>query len=152
MDRVTLNRMRKTTQVKEAYAAFIGFAGNVAPVPNLKKLNEMLADEQGVQIIEVNKSTMIEKSGVQTSVKGWTAGAVTFTTTLELGSLVYGELAEKTSPVDGVAYETADDFILVSKYRKNDPLQEFTSAQALVLPVLENVGAIYILDSTTKAA
>lgn len=148
MDRNTIANFRKSTQVKESYASFVGFIGSTIPVPNLKKVNEMLSDEFGVQIIEINKSVRTEKNGVQTSVKPWASGQVTFVTSLDLGTVTFGELAEKSSPVDGVAYETADEYILVSKYRKNDPLREFTSVQAMVLPVLQNTGAIYMLDST----
>ena len=151
MDRATISAFRKATQVKEAFAAFQGFSGSSIVVPTLKKANEMLNDEFGVQIVEVNKSVNIETAGNQVSTKPWTAGAVTFATGTDLGLLVYAELAESTSPVNGVAYETADDYALVSKYRKNDPLQEVTAVQALVVPVLQNVGALYILDSLTAA-
>lgn len=147
MDRNTIAKFRQSTQVKEAYASFVGFIGSTIPIPNLKKVNEMVADEFGIQIIEVNKSVRTESNGVQTSVKPWAAGQVTFVTTLDLGTLTFGELAEASSPVDGVAYETSDNFILVSKYRKNDPLREFTSVQAMVLPVLQNTGALYFLDT-----
>jgi hypothetical protein len=64
-----------------------------------------------------------------------------------VGSLVYGILAEQENPVAGVEYQQVDSFILVSKYSKNDPLREFTSSQALVLPVIENVGSIYLMDT-----
>lgn len=148
MDRSTIANFRKSTQVKEMYSSFVGFIGSTIPIPNLKKVNEMLADEFGVQIIEVNKSIRTEKNGIQTSVKPWAAGQCTFVSTLDLGTVTFGELAEASSPVDGVAYETSDEYILVSKYRKNDPLREFTSVQAMVLPVLQNTGAIYFLDST----
>lgn len=147
MDRNTIANFRKTTQVKEMYASFVGFIGSTIPIPNLKKINEMVSDEFGFQVIEVNKSVRTEKNGTQTSVKPWAAGAVTFVTTLDLGTVTFGELAEKSSPVDGVAYEVSDEYVLVSKYRKNDPLREFTSVQAMVLPVLQNTGAIYMLDS-----
>ncbi|MFQ8804115.1 MAG: hypothetical protein ACLR8Y_02025 [Alistipes indistinctus] len=43
-------------------------------------------------------------------------------------------------------YSTVDDYKLISKYSTTDPLQEFTSGQALVLPVIENVDQIYSLD------
>ena len=45
-------------------------------------------------------------------------------------------------------YATVDRYKLISKYSKNDPLQEFTSGQALVLPVIENVDQIYVIDCT----
>ena len=60
--------------------------------------------------------------------------------------MVWGTLAEVTNPVAGVIYSTVDEYKLISKYSKNDPLQEFTSGQALVLPVIENVDQIYSLD------
>ena len=41
-----------------------------------------------------------------------------------------------------------DKYKLISKYSKNDPLQEFTSGQALVLPVIEDVDTIYVIDCT----
>ena len=57
-------------------------------------------------------------------------------------------MAEEGTPVGGgVEYAKVDDYILISKYSKNDPLQEFTSSQALVLPVIENVDEIYVLDT-----
>jgi hypothetical protein len=60
--------------------------------------------------------------------------------------LSYGRLAEEAHPVENVVYQKVDDYILVSKYHKNDPLQEFTSSQALAVPVIDNVESIYILN------
>jgi hypothetical protein len=48
----------------------------------------------------------------------------------------------------GVTYQSADEYILASRYSTNDPLREFTSSQAMVVPILNNVDAIYSLDST----
>ena len=47
-------------------------------------------------------------------------------------------------------YSTVDSYKLISKYSKNEPsLQEVTSGQALILPVIEDVDQIYML--TTKS-
>ena len=46
----------------------------------------------------------------------------------------------------GVEYATVDTFKLISKYSINEPLQEWTSGQALALPVIEGVDQIYMLD------
>jgi hypothetical protein len=35
---------------------------------------------------------------------------------------------------------------MISKYGTNDPVREFTSSQALVLPVIDNVDSIYLMD------
>lgn len=64
-----------------------------------------------------------------------------------VGRLIYGALAEETNPVAGVVYQKVDDFILLSKFSKNDPLREFTTSQAIALPVIDNVDEIYTLDS-----
>jgi hypothetical protein len=60
-------------------------------------------------------------------------------------------LAEETHQSKSVDYQKVDDFILVSKYHKNDPIREFTSSQALALPVINNVDSIYILDTKEVA-
>ena len=50
-------------------------------------------------------------------------------------------------------YATVDQYKLISKFSKTDPLQEFTNGQALVLPVIEDVDQIYVLDcNETKSA
>ena len=56
--------------------------------------------------------------------------------------------AEATRPVNGVTYQTADNAILVSRYSTNDPLREFTSSQAMIVPIISNVDMIYTVDST----
>ena len=55
-------------------------------------------------------------------------------------------MAEATNPVNGVEYTTVDEYKLISRYSKTDPLREFTSGQAICLPVIENVDQIYSLD------
>ena len=51
-------------------------------------------------------------------------------------------------PVSGVAYQTADNYILVSKYRVNRPaLKEFTTSQARVALFISNPERIYTLDT-----
>lgn len=75
-----------------------------------------------------------------------------FTCDEKLGSLVWTNTAEVTRRVAGVEYQVADEFILLSKYSKNDPLREFTSSQAMVVPIINNVDRIYTLDSKTIQA
>ena len=43
-------------------------------------------------------------------------------------------------------------YILVSKFSKNDPLEEFTKAEARVLPVVTQVDRIWQLDTTEVQA
>lgn len=117
-------------------------------VPTSKAFQEAFEDEFGYGIQIINRTVVFEKNGKQHSVKPWNNDRLVFRCSEVVGSLVWGTLAEATSPVEGVKYATVDKYKLISKYSKNDPLQEFTSGQALVLPVIEDVDQIYVIDCT----
>ena len=149
MDRATFNNFAKTTQVKEYYAFSVSFAGTASQIPSLSKVNEFLKDTFGFTIEIIERSVRYEKNGVQTVATPWATGIVIGICSEELGLLQWARLAEADFPVDGVTYQTADDYILVSKYRSNQPsLAEWTSSQSRVVPVLTNVDQIYKIDST----
>lgn len=140
----------------EEVRAYFAFAlngtsvANTANVPILDRtqLEQILSRKYNVSLTRVNRSVRTEKNGKQTSVKPWKTGSATFVCDENVGDLVWTNTAEASRPVNGVDYQTANDFILVSKYRKNDPVREFTSSQARVVPVITNVDRIYTLDST----
>ena len=152
MDRNTFNLFKANAQVKEQYAFYLGYTGsNVPAVPSIEKANEFLSANQGVEIMVIDRPVQVEKDGKRKSVNPWEAGAVVFLTDMMVGTLTYGKLAEETFQDKSVDYQKVDDFILVSKYHKNDPIKEFTSAQALAIPVINNVDSIYIMDTTEAA-
>lgn len=149
------NLIRKSDEAKELVANFDGklvTSDAKLPVPTVKKFNEAFADEYfGIQFKVVDRTVKIEIDGKVKNLKPWNEDKIIFLTSDdEVGALVYGTLAEETNPVDGVNYSKANEYVLVSKYSKNDPLQEFTSAQSLCLPVIENVDQIYQLDITEQ--
>jgi len=152
MDKTAFNNFKKATQVLQLFAANIGFSGANIPTPNLRQINEALNESHSVTIKVIDRSIRFEKNGVQTSLHPWVDGAVTFLTTENVGRLVYGQLAEEVHQAKQVDYQKVDDYILLSKYHKVDPLAEFTSSQALALPVLDDPGAMYFLDSKTVQA
>lgn len=155
MDRATFKSFRNSPQVKIYFASSIGISASAdyIPTPNLDQINSFLSDDLGVQIIIINKSISYEKNGVTTSVKPFAKDTVVFLNSLNVGSLVWGrlsamarlEMLRKTSD-----REVVDDYILVSKYSEDEPLREFTKSEALVVPVLDNVDSIFILN--TKSA
>lgn len=149
LDRVTARAMLNTAQVKQAYGFFVGFNGdnNNLQAPALDRWNQYMAAEYGFTFEIIERSVVTEKNGIRTSHKPWSEGKVIFLTSDNVGDLVYSFVAEMLSPDKSVTYQVADDMVLVSKYRKNDPLTEFTSSQARVLPVLANVDSIYQLDA-----
>lgn len=147
----TYNKLRQTQWAKELVANYRGQVytnpANLA-VPTASAFDEAFADDNnGITFLKIDRSVIVEKNGARKSIKPWSANKLIFLTSEEVGALVWGTLAEKTNPVAGVVYTTIEDYKLMSKYSKNDPLQEWTSGQALVLPVIENVDQIYSLDS-----
>jgi hypothetical protein len=153
MDRTTFNNMAKTTEGKAVWASFAGFAGSNLTTPTLSQMNLAVNDRYGFQIEIVDRTVKIERNGVRTNQKPWKPGAVVFLTDLNVGSYVYARLAEQDSPVGGVNYQLADDFILVSKYSMNRPaLMEVTNSQSRVVPVIDNPYGIFTLDSTITAS
>lgn len=146
------NAIRQTQWAKELVANYRGqtvVEGTKLPVPTASLFDEAFADDNnGTKFLKVDRTVISEKNGKRKPYKPWNANKIIFLTTEEVGALVWGTLAEKTNPVSGVVYSTVDEYKLISKYSKNDPLQEFTSGQALVLPVIENVDQIYSLDIT----
>lgn len=151
LNRKTLNEIRKATSVKEAYAGYLGIGYTNAtklPTPNLNGLNDMLEADKGVQLVVIDKSIVREVNGKRTSTSAWTDDRVTFLPTLNVGRLVHSASVEEDRPVEGVAYQKSD-FVLLSKYRKNDPVREFTASQAFAVPVLDVAGEMHILDTAT---
>lgn len=148
----TYDKLKATREARELVANYNGqtFTPQTSlPVPTSSKFNEAFADDNGgVQFQVVNRSVNIEKNGKAQAVKPWNDNKVIFTVGGELGAVVWGTLAEAANPVPSVIYQTLDQYKLISKYSITDPLREFTAAQALVLPVIENVDQIYVIDIT----
>lgn len=110
---------------------------------------DALQNEYGAKFQIVNSTFKVEdKAGNRKSIVPYAEANVVGVPSAEsVGRLVYGTLAEETKPVAGVSYEKSGSYILVSKYSKNDPLREFTTSQALVLPVIDGADGIYILHA-----
>ena len=128
---------------------------SLLPVPSRETMLEAMTDEYGATFRIVDSTFKIEKpDGSHVSVKSWEEANIIGLPGENVGRLVYGTLAEETNPVAGVNYQKSGSHILVAKYSKTDPLEEFTTAQALAIPVIDGVDGIYILhaDSTTKVS
>lgn len=169
MDDVALNNFYKSQQVREQYAFGAGFVGDKIPVLGFAQAAEAVSKKwSGVTLHRVARKVKTELNGVKANHNPWQQGMVVFTCNEMLGDLVWTDCAEASRPVAGVSYTTVgnttatvtdgtntagvDEYILTSQYRKNDPWQEITSAQAMVVPIVNNVDQIYTLDSTIVQA
>jgi hypothetical protein len=150
MATAAFDKIRNSEEGKQLSANYRGLVVVDAaqyPIPSREQMTQALADEfSGVKIVLVDRTIVVEKNGVKHSIRPFGTGKLVFLPTENVGRLVYGTLAEETNPVSGVLYSKANSYTLVSKYSKNDPLREFTSSQAMVLPVIDNVDLIYTLD------
>lgn len=149
MDDVALRNFYASKEVREQYAfnnnVTVG-AGTV-PVLDFEKAGQVLQTKFGVTLHRVARTIKTELNGKKNNHTPWQQGMVVFTCDEMLGSLVWTNTVEATRLVGGVQYQSADDYILLSKYSTNDPLREFTSSQAMVVPIIDNVDRIYTLDS-----
>ncbi len=121
-------------------------------LPDLATLNQWLKarPEYGCEIHIVDRRIVKERNGKREVINPWKEGMVVLTTSPNVGKLVYSSLAEMNHPVAGVSYEKVDDYILTSKFRENNPLGEFTSSQAMVLPVICDVDKIYVINTKER--
>lgn len=121
--------------------------------PTRAAMIEALGAEFGAEFRVVDSSFIVEEAdGTRKAIKPWEQANVVGLTTDKVGRLVYGRVAEETNPVDGVVYEKSGSFILVSKFSDNEPLQEFTTAQAFVLPVIDGGNDVYVLHTDAESS
>lgn len=141
-----LNQMRKAKETID----------NVSPESKVDtpvsktRLIEFLKDEKDLTVIEVKRKVTIEKDGKRTETDPWKEGAVVFMNSTKVGNLVWSRVAEMDYPVDGVNYQTVDDYILVSKFRETNPLKESTMSQSMSVPIITQVNGIHTLDTKKK--
>lgn len=151
LSKTAYNKIRKTRWAKELVANYKDLTYNEEtklPVPSVNNFNQAVEDEKGLTFLVVDRSISIEKNGNNKSSKPFNPDKLIFLPSAEnVGSLVWATLAEASRPVEGVKYSVVDKYKLISRYSVTDPaFAEFTKGQALVLPVIENVDAIYTID------
>ena len=146
-----LTKIRKTRWARELVADYkeqVYTDATKLPVPTQKTFLEAFDNEYGFGFIVIDRSILCEKNGRDVPVKPFNADRIIFLPNSDTdGSLVYGTLAEMTHPSENVNYSTLEEYKLISRLRITDPsFAEVTKGQAMVLPVIEDVDGIYILD------
>ncbi len=145
------NYLRKSEQAKLLAATFAGqviTAKSLLPEPSRSAFLDALSDEFGATFHIVNSVFKVQNpDGTETPIRPWAEANIVGVPEEVVGRLVYGTLAEETNPVADVSYTKSGSYILVSKYSKTDPLEEFTAAQALCLPVIDGGDSIYLLTA-----
>lgn len=147
----------------------MNFVGDKIPALGFDQAKETIGKKwAGVTLHRVARQVKTELNGKKQNHTPWQAGMVVFTCNEKLGDLVWTDCVEASRPVAGVAYASVgntaatvlnganqsgvDEYILTSQYRENDPFREFTSSQAMAVPIISNVDQIYTLDTKTVQA
>lgn len=146
MSDVTFDKLASNQQTRENFAFSQGFVGTTIPTPDLEQINALMQRKFGLTIVVVDRTVTTERDGVRTIHTPWATDNVIFLTSPKVGKLAYGILAEETRKSPKVMYEKSGSFILLKKWSTEEPFSEFTSSQALALPVINNVSSIYLLN------
>lgn len=152
MDSETLAIILESQDAADLYAKYSNSFMGASFSPNAEQLNAATQREWGYVIEEVERVSRYQINGVDFDENPWEPGQIVGINNERLGDVVWSDLAEKNAPVAGVRYQTADDYILVSKYRLNRPsLKEITNSQARAVPVISDVAQIFKYDTTANA-
>lgn len=153
MKRSTFQKIIQSPQFKEYFAFGKGFVGSNVTIPTFEQANSVFSEQFGFTVSFTDRVMNTERNGKRTVINPWKDGMITITAEENIGNLVWTDLAEAGSPVAGVNYQTADGYILVSKYSTVRPsFAEFTTSQAMALPIISKVDKIYQLDTNTIQA
>lgn len=153
IDRPTWNAILQTDEAKNIYAAWLGVVTGAPVSIPVDRFNEAVRANYGFGFEIVERTCRYQINGVNTDVVPWEAGQVIALNNTNVGALVWSFLAEAQRPVSGITYQTADQFILASKYHTRKPsYAEVTSSQSRAVPVIAAVNQIYKLDSTQTAS
>lgn len=152
MSDTAFDRLAENEQTRENFAFSQNFVGSNIPTPDFTQVNDLMKRKFGLAIVVVDRTVVTERDGVRTVNTPWAVDNVLFLTSMNVGELTYGILAEETRKSPKVMYEKSGSYILLKKWSTDEPFAEFTSSQALVLPVINNVGSIYLLNSEEATA
>lgn len=152
-DKFWFDNFCKNEQARQQFAFLQGFVGNKIPNLTNEQVSAVMQNKFGFSVELVDRAIKTEANGIKTVQRPWAEGTIVFVCDNQVGNLVWTRSVEMNHPVAGVSYETADDYILVSKYRVNRPsLREYTASQARVVPVIANPDRIYTLNIKTVQA
>lgn len=154
MSKKYFNLFRKSRQGKELAATYqkrIFSKTTVLPVPSRSEFLDALADEYGAEFRLVSSSFRVQRNDGETvAVHPWEEANIVGLPSEKVGRVVYGTLAEETNPVAKVDYQKSGSYLLISKFSDNNPLEEWTTGQAMALPVIDGAESIYLLKANVQ--
>lgn len=147
MDDATASNLLSNAQIRESHAFNLNFVGQNVPNLDNDQLAAVFKKKFNLTLLIVERQIVTERDGVKTIQTPWEANKVVLLPSMKVGKVIYGILAEDTRRKPSITYTKVDNFILLKKWSTDEPFSEYTSSQALVVPVINNVGDIYVINS-----
>lgn len=144
-------KFRATTQVKSFLQGFFTTGRvNQGFAVTIDNVNEYFAANGWPLISTINYTAAVQSDGVDGYVKPFDMNALVFAPVGPVGILANAFPMEQLNQVAGKTYANYGP-TLISKWRDDDPLREFTQMEMLACPAL-NVDGIFILNTNTVQA
>ena len=146
MDQATWTRFKNHPEVYKKLAAFYNPGSGRNVTATRSAINEYMVENELPQIVVQNHRIAVEKDGKPDVINPFKVENVVFVPGGKLG-IVHNAIAIETmEPVEGINYATYDR-TLVSKWRDNNPWKEYTQCELNAFPALEQIDAIYLLQT-----
>ncbi|RNL50774.1 major capsid protein [Pedobacter jejuensis] len=141
-------KIKKNTTVSTTLGSFFRQTRDVSAT--LSTVNEYMVENGLPPFVLINERRNVEIDGLDTIINPFEKNNVVFIPDGKLG-IVHNAIAiEEWEPIDGINYAKYDR-ALISKWRENNPWQEFTGVELNAFPALEAIDGIYIQETTTLA-
>jgi hypothetical protein len=144
---MTKTKFWQMIETDEVVNSLKGYFNNASKnIPTLDQMNTYLSNNGFPMIELISWTTGIEKDGKITNYKPFKEANVSFIPSGNLGVMHNALAIEQISPVDQVSYAVANK-VLVSKWKENDPFNEFTMGELNAFPGFEAIDSIYLLNT-----
>jgi len=114
------------------------------------RIGKWVCEKAGGKYQDGNYCFGIEKDGIITPIRPFNDNNLSFLPAGKLGELKNALPMEQLHPVEGISYANFGP-TLVSKWRSNDPIQEWTGMELNAFPAID-VDGIFILKTETVQA
>lgn len=147
MSKATFNKWRDSDFAKGLHAQSVGVDSGL--LPTTVQFKEEIKAEYGIDIIVIDSRIRVESNGKQRMVQPFIDDVTTFLPSQKIGRAVYTMTAEHDSEFRNdncVAYTEPNQYTLLAIEHRTEPLRLETRAQAIILPVFDEIDNMVFLN------
>lgn len=146
LSKATFNKLKDSTFAKDLHSQYVGVQTVVSPTR--EQFLDEIKSEYGVELIIIDTKLRVESNGKQTMVQPFADDVITFLPSRTIGRAVYTMTAEHDAEFRNdncVAYTEPNQYSLLAVEHKTEPLRLETRAQAIILPVFDEIDNMVFL-------